>query len=131
MTGLCLAVGALTAKLAISSFTLAWTHSVEKLAWEEDYRITTAGLVLEESRIKGSGAGMDPPAGAVLSGGWWHYKPNLPPLPRLNLARSHAVPDWRLCIAGQCRPLGAYLPDADGGADTETPAIVYPCAVGK
>jgi hypothetical protein len=128
MTGLCLAVGALTAKLAISSFTLAWTHSVEKQAWQEDYRVTAAGLVLDEARIKGSGAGMDPPQGAVLRGGWWHYRPNLPPLPRLILARSHAVADWRLCVAGSCRPLGTYLPDADGETESETPAALYPCA---
>ena len=66
MTGLCLAVGALTAKLAISSFTLAWTHSVERIGWQEDYTITAAGFVLTESRIQGSGAGMDPPEGSVL-----------------------------------------------------------------
>jgi hypothetical protein len=131
MTGLCLAVGALAAKLAISSFTLAWTHSVEKLAWQEDYRVTAAGLVLDEARIKGSGAGMDPPDGAVLEGGWWHYRPSLPPLPRLVLARSRAVADWQLCVAGDCRPLGAYLPDADGAADAEAPATLYPCAAAK
>jgi hypothetical protein len=128
MTGLCLAVGALTAKLAISSFTLAWTHSIEKIGWQEDYRVTAAGLVLDEARIQGSGAGMEPPAGAVLRGGWWHYRPDLPPLPRLMLARSHAVPDWRLCVAGTCRPLGAYLPDGEGEAESETPAVLSPCA---
>ena len=130
MSGLCLAVGALTAKLAISSFTLAWTHSVERIGWQEDYKITAAGFVLTESRIQGSGAGMDPPEGSVLSGGWWHYRPNLPPLPRLTLARSHAVPDWRLCVAGKCRPLGSYLPDADGDGD-QAPAVLTPCISGK
>jgi hypothetical protein len=36
---LCLAAGAVTAVLAIESFTLSWIHSIEKIRWEEDWRI--------------------------------------------------------------------------------------------
>src|SRR5690606_14290595 len=105
MIALCIAAGSLAAQSAVSTFTLAWTHSIERQEWQEDYRVTAEGLVLEEARIKGSVAGMDPPPGAVLKDGWWHYRPQLQALPRLTLARSRAVPEWRLCVAGRCRPL--------------------------
>ena len=108
--GLCLAAGALTARLAVAAFTLAWTHSVERVRWEEDWRIVGGSLVLAEARVQGSGAGMEPPDGAVLEGGFWRYRPDLAPLPRLELARGGVVPDWRLCVAGRCRELAGYLP---------------------
>lgn len=38
------------------ALTLAWTHSIEKIRWEEDYRATPAGVVLLEDRIQGTGA---------------------------------------------------------------------------
>lgn len=111
MTGICLGVGGLVAALlAVDHFSLAWTHSIEKIRWEEDYRATRAGLELTEARVRGSGAGMEPPAGAVLRDGVWHYRPALGALPRLSLARSGAVADFELCIGGACRRLGAYLP---------------------
>jgi len=83
---LCIAAGALVATLAAESFTLAWTHSIEKIRWEEDWRIENGRLHLVEARIRGSGAGMEPPDGAVLRHGAWHYAPVIPPLPRLRLA---------------------------------------------
>ena len=75
---LCLA-GAETLRLAVTAFTLAWTHSVEHLRWEEDWRVTPAGLELVEARVQGSGAGMEPPEGARLAGGWWTWRPARPP----------------------------------------------------
>ena len=123
MTGLCLGAGAAVAWLAVQSFTLAWTHTVEKTEWQEDWRVTPAGLVLVESRIQGSGAGMEPPEGARLEGGFWRYRPDLPPIPELRLARSAVASDWRLCFEGSCRPLGALLPPAAGDA----PASLRPC----
>jgi hypothetical protein len=78
--------------------------------WEEDWRVEGASLVLVEARVQGSGAGMEPPDGAVLEGGFWRYRPELAPLPRLQLARGDAVPDWQLCLAGRCRELAGYLP---------------------
>jgi hypothetical protein len=109
---LCIASGGTLTKLLVSAFTLTWVHSVEKIAWEEDLQIDDGQLVVVEARIKGSGAGMEPPPGAVLEDGVWHYRPELPPLPELELANSGAVPDWRLCIKGECRPIGSYLPTA-------------------
>lgn len=106
---LCLAAGALTVALGWSQFTLAWTHSVQKTAWEEDYRIDGASLLAVEARVKGSGAGMEPGPDAVLRDGWWVSRP-LRLLPELILARSEAVPDWRLCHAGSCATLAAFLP---------------------
>lgn len=112
---LCLVTaGTLAATLAASSFTLTWTHSVEKTEWQEDWRAEEGALVATAARVRGSGAGMEPPPGAVLADGWWHYVPNLPPQPRLALARSRFTDDFRLCVAGACRPLAdlAPLPEA-------------------
>jgi hypothetical protein len=105
--GLCLAVAtSIATALPVERFTLSWTHSVEKVAWEEDWRIdpATHKLVLEESRLRGSGAGMDPPDGAVLRGGIWHGPGGLV-VPRLRLALSEFTEDWRLCTAAGCKPL--------------------------
>ncbi|GGH30500.1 hypothetical protein GCM10007036_41130 [Alsobacter metallidurans] len=126
MAGLCLyAGGALAAKLAgVAAFTLAWTHSIEKIPWEEDWRVTPAGLVLVEARVKGMGAGMEPPPEAVLAGGFWRWAPRVPPLPDVILRRAGVTADWRLCAGGQCRPMGDLAP---GDAD---PVMMKPCDPG-
>ncbi len=67
--------GAETLRLAVTAFTLAWTHSVEHVRWEEDWRVTPAGLQVVEARVRGSGAGMEPPPDARLRDGWWVYVP--------------------------------------------------------
>jgi hypothetical protein len=54
MSGICLAAGVIAAFLPLSEFTLAWTHSIEKIRWEEDYRVQDNRLVLQEARIRGS-----------------------------------------------------------------------------
>jgi hypothetical protein len=120
---LCLAAGALTAALLANSVTLSWTHSVEKTTWEEDWALGPRGLELVEARVQGSGAGMEPPAEARFIGGWWRWRPLLPALPEVTLRRSGATADWRLCIAGECQPIGRYLPaDAD-------PVVLRSCSV--
>jgi len=108
---LCLAAGAVSVALGWSQFTLAWTHSVQKTAWEEDYRIAGAELITVEARVKGSGAGMEPASDAILRDGWWVSRP-MRALPALTLARGDAVPDWRLCHGGSCVALGIFLPAA-------------------
>ena len=106
----CLALGAVVqAVLPVTAFTLAWTHSVEKVRWEEDWRIEGAMLVAEEARIRGSAAGMEPPPGARLAHGVWHYRPALPPLPELRVTRSPYAPDYELCANGRCTPLSDLL----------------------
>ena len=109
MSGLCLAAGLITATVPLSAFTLAWTHSIEKIRWEEDYRIVDSRLVLEEARIRGSGAGMEPPADAQIRNGVWHYRPNLPPLEQLRLTHSPYTAGYEICSAGGCKPLTAIL----------------------
>ena len=117
---LCLVAGGVMAMLPAEAFTLAWDHTVERIEWQEDYRVTPEGLVLVEARVQGSGAGMEPPDGARLEGGLWRWRPGLPPLPELVLARSEGRA-WRLCVQpGACRFLDAVIP-GDG------PVAATPC----
>jgi hypothetical protein len=75
--------------------------------WEEDWKVTPSGLQVVEARIQGSGAGMEPPEGAVLKAGWWVYAPDVGPQRSLMLAASGATGDgWRLCTVQGCRELG-------------------------
>ncbi len=111
---ICLVAGSMIAPLMAGAITLAWMHSVEKIVWEEDWRSGPAGLELAEARVRGSGAGMEPPPEAKLLNGVWSWKPNLPPQAQVIMRRSGATADWRICMAGQCRPMEAYvLPEAD------------------
>ena len=107
---LCLSAGTLSATLMIQGFTLAWMHSIEKVRWEEDWRIEGKQLNLVAARVKGFGAGMEPPPGAVLREGAWHYRPGLAPLESLNLAHSPYTQGYDLCSVESCRPLAEHLP---------------------
>lgn len=112
MNTLCLGLaGVIWAQLPLAEFTLAWDHSIEKIRWEEDYQIDGAGLLLHEARVRGTGAGMEIPDGAVLRNGSWHYRPDLPALQPLRLARSSApaAGDYQLCTGAGCRPLADWL----------------------
>ncbi len=105
---LCILAAGKTTVLAASAFTLAWTHSVEKTRWEEEWRVTPAGLDLVAARVEGSGAGMEVPEGAVLEDGVWTYRPVLPPQEALRLASSGATGGgWEICAAGRCLTVGA------------------------
>jgi hypothetical protein len=102
---LCLAsVGALKT-LSIAAFTLAWMHSIEKVEWQEDWRITPKGLELVQARVKSSGAGMEPPADARLIDGWFQWPLRRAPMPEVMLGNSGAAGEWRLCSDGRCRTL--------------------------
>lgn len=120
---LCLAAGAVSAVLAIESFTLTWIHSIEKIRWEEDWRVDGHTLVITEARIRGSGAGMEPPEDAVLRNGVWHYRPALAPQQVLRLSHSPHAGGYTLCTPVLCAPLADHLP---GLADTAL-IEVYPC----
>lgn len=116
---LCILAAGKTAVIAATAFTLSWTHSVEKTRWREDWRVTPAGLEIVEARIKGSGAGMEPPEGSVLKDGWWVYAPRIGPRQKLVLAASGATGEgWTLCAIGGCTVIG------DRPAD---PAVVTAC----
>lgn len=120
--GICLLIGATQIAYAASAFTLAWTHSVEKTGWEEDWRVTPRGLEIVEARIAGTGAGMEPPADAVFDGKVWRYRPNLPPQDEVALARSGATDGgWGICFDGRCQA----LPEPIG--DAVAPMVLRPC----
>lgn len=111
----CLIEGLKVSMIAAQAFTLAWTHTVEKTGWEEDWRLqpATGMLVLQTARIKGSGAGMEPPDDARLVNGWWQYHPKDIRLREMHLANSGGQAGaWRICAQGACRA----LPSGPGSA---------------
>ena len=131
--GICFALAAANAGapvfVPVTRATLAWTHSIEKVRWEEDYEVRPsrsaadgAMLALVRARVHGSGAGMEPPPDAVLRNGWYEYRPATPPERELLLVRSTFVADYELCTDSGCRSLASFLP-SDGGVTR-----MYACA---
>lgn len=116
MSLVCLAGAGAAVRLA-AAITLVWTHSVQKTVWEEDWAAEPDGLRLVEMRIEGSGAGMEPPPDAVLKGGRYVARPDRLLTDPVVLRRSGATADYRVCVAGACRPMGDLLPS---GADPVT-----------
>lgn len=123
--GVCLALAAQPAAPPVfvpaQRFTLAWTHSIEKVRWEEDYEVAAPvdaaaapALLAVAARVRGSGAGMEPPPGAVLRNGWYEFVPARRVHADLALTRSAYTADYELCVDGGCRPLSVLLP-SDGG----------------
>jgi hypothetical protein len=106
---LCLISAGVTKTLAVTAFTLVWTHSIEKVDWQEDWAVTPAGLELVQARVKGSGAGMEPPPEARLVNGWFQWRPQRAPMPEVALGNSGAAGEWRLCNDGRCRTLSEIL----------------------
>ena len=102
---LCLANAGVVKTLAVAAFTLVWTHSIEKTEWQEDWRVTANQLELVQARVKGSGAGMEPPADARLVGGWFQWQAKRAPIPEVLLGNSGAAGEWQLCSDGNCRTL--------------------------
>lgn len=111
---ICIATAASVVHLGLAAFTLAWTHSIEKVRWEEDYRIVGARLELVEARVKGSAAGMEPPPDARLEGGWWRYAPRARWHDELRLTRSPYARDYEICTSGECRSLAVVAPQSEG-----------------
>lgn len=128
--GVCLALAAqlsTTVFVPATTFTLAWTHSIEKIRWEEDYAVQAdpasphqARLVARKARIKGSGAGMEPPEGAQFVNGWYEYVPGARSDQSLLLTRSEFTPDFDWCVQGHCQTMGQLLP-SDNGITVLTP----------
>lgn len=106
---LCLASAGVVKALSVASFMLAWTHSVEKVEWQEDWRVTPQGLEIAQARIKGSGAGMEPPPDAKLIDGWYRWTPTLKPLPEVVLGNSGVAGEWRICTNGSCQTLSSLI----------------------
>ncbi|OGB01688.1 MAG: hypothetical protein A3E79_09315 [Burkholderiales bacterium RIFCSPHIGHO2_12_FULL_61_11] len=111
-----------TAFVPVERFTLAWTHSIEKVRWEEDYAIVPGKnpgsapvLNAVAARVHGSGAGMEPADDArLVEGGWYEYTPQIRTLTELRLTRSGFTADYDWCSQASCRPLSELLP-SDGG----------------
>lgn len=114
----CIAAGSQFIALPVQRFTLAWQHTIEKVLWEEDYLVAGDWLYLSSARVRGSGAGMEPPAGAVLVADSWHYRPDSRWHRKLELARSEIGSDYSVCIEDRCTPIEAWLPR---GSTTITP----------
>ena len=102
---LCLASAGLVKALSVAAFTLVWTHSIEKVEWQEDWRVTAQGLQLTQARVKGSGAGMEPPPEARLVNGWFQWQPARADMPEVVLGHSGVAGEWRLCSDRKCRTL--------------------------
>ena len=126
MIALCLGMaGVVWAQVPTADFTLAWTHTIEKIRWEEDYRVTPDGLLLGEARVKGSGAGMEIPDDAELRNGAWHYQRQMPPLQPLRVGRTPEAGDYQLCFDQRCHALSEWL----GPPKADQPALeLWSCA---
>lgn len=122
LAAICLVAGSLHVTLPATHFTLVWRHSIEKIDWEEDYQVAGDRLHLSEARVRGDGAGMEPPPDAVLYRGWWQYHPAQRWHRALHLARSHFTQDYRLCLDGQCLPMAHWVP-----IDAAPVLTVMPC----
>jgi hypothetical protein len=123
MSLLCLAGGGAVTKLTAAAFTLTWMHTIEKIPWQEDWHIAGHQLVMDEVRLKGSGAGMDPAPEARLENGFYRWTPAQNTRDRILLRRSDAanIGDWNFCTDGQCRKIGEIVPA------TADPVTIYPC----
>lgn len=115
----CLLVGTLMIALGPGgTFSLEWSHSVEKIHWHEDWRLGQEGFTLTRAAVRGSGAGMEPGEGGRLENGWWVWTPDLPSQRELRLAASGETDSgWRLC-GEDCATIGA------GAGD---PLVLKPC----
>ncbi|MBV2143572.1 DUF1850 domain-containing protein [Falsochrobactrum sp. TDYN1] len=123
MDALCILLAGKMTVIAASVFSLSWTHSVQKTEWREEWQVTPDGLLLTEARVKGSGAGMEPPEGSRLIDNWWVYTPKLPAQKSVMLASSGQTGGgWRLCTSGQC---------IDFGKTVGAPIKLSRCEVGQ
>jgi hypothetical protein len=77
---LCLASVGAGKTLSIAAFTPVWTHSIEKVDWQEDRRITPKGA------RTGAGPGQ----------GFWRR-------------HGAAAGEWRVCSDGRCETLSEIL----------------------
>ena len=73
-SALCIVVGTALVSVPAHRFTLRWQHTVEKIAWEEDYIVAGEWFYLSGARVRGSGAGMEPPTNAVKLGETWGFR---------------------------------------------------------
>ena len=127
LAALCLVAGSLQVAIPTQRFTLRWQHSIEKIDWEEDYLVVGGWLFLNSARVRGSGAGMEPPPGSFYAQGVWHYRPapDMRWTRSLPLTRSEFARDYDLCVNGSCRALSNWIPIA-AGTTTLMPCQISP-----
>jgi len=119
---LCLIGVGETVRIAATMFSLSWVHSVEKIPWQEYWRVERAALVLTEVRIKGSGAGMEPPPDARREDGWYVWTPQNGERAEIVL-RITDFGQWTFCAdSDPCRPLQTVF-----GREAD-PITLKPCA---
>jgi hypothetical protein len=112
VSGLCiLAAAGVIATLPHAEFTLAWTHSVHKVRWEERYVVDGNVLRLVHATAEGHGAGLEIPEGATHDGRRWAWRPDRE-VASLKLAHSLFGGDYRVCTAGGCKALAEIAPRA-------------------
>lgn len=105
---ICVASAGSVLTLLAGSFSLSWTHSVEKTEWIEHWQVVGEKLALTSAKVEGSGAGIDLPPDAKWEDGGWTYRPAVPPQSQINLAASGATGGgWSLCTNAECSELGA------------------------
>lgn len=120
MASICLIFGVTTILLG-NSFTLGWNHSVEKILWEEHYCLENNQLILETARVRGTGAGMEIPGGAVFKNGAWEYRPKLI-IKEVRLTHSQYTTPYVVCKEGDtsdkmnCQTLPQLMPNMGNGA---------------
>ncbi len=67
---------------------------------------------------------MEPPDGAMFSGGWWHYRPAVGPLRKLTLTRSAFAGDYNVCWFEGCKTMTELLGPTPESAST---IDLFPC----
>ncbi len=133
----CFASAGVVKALSVAAFMLSWTHSVEKIEWQEDWIVAPQGLQIVTARVKGSGAGMEPPPEARLVNRWFQWTPKPLFLHEVALGNSGVAGEWRLCMQGSCRtlsdilghPIGAnvtIMSVCDRADDTASPTAMTP-----
>lgn len=128
MSLLCILAAGTALGLAVPAdgFDLRWIHSVERTEWRERWSLGADGLSLVESRVRGSGAGMEPAEGSVLVDGWWVDRATRRSVAELSLPLSPYAPPYRLCLGDDCRRLDALVP---AGAESATLTPRGPCPI--
>ncbi len=94
------------------TFSLEWTHSIEKTQWFEHWEVVAAPqphLRLLRARIEASGAGMEIPDNAIFRNGGYEYPVNQD-LSSVTLSHSPFTAQAALCLGKRCRPLADWLP---------------------
>lgn len=128
--------------LAAQQVQLRWTHSIERVRWEETYRLVGPGapaaaapctvpaqpaLCLLRARVQGSGAGMEPAPSAVWRDGGLEWGPAPTAVAALRLMHSPYVADYTLCLDGHCQALTQWLGPA-GAAAADAVVRLRACA---